>query len=222
MQSHERLLVFYYFVQTFYCFFSRRQLQWVLVSEAASSENAAVLQVDLASSRPRLDTLQFYYAPEAADDGQPRENKTVNGLTYRNPLIGYTVEIPVTVSLWMTYCTCVPFYFFCVCLLFVLFGPGMRVPKATHGCCSCQERLSPLTPMTQTPPPTFRPPSPFPPSLLPYPSLLSLPQYPFSPFSPPSFPSFPFPLLKSAKGLGSALAPSAGFGAEPRLLMHSE
>ena len=47
-------------------------------------------QVDLFALQ-RTDTLHFYYEPE-------NEIKTVSGLTYRNPLIGYTVKPPVEVS----------------------------------------------------------------------------------------------------------------------------
>ena len=57
-----------------------------------------ICQVDLASTRPRLDTLQFYYEPESG------AVKSVGGLTYSDPLIGYKVEVPVNVS----YTACLP------------------------------------------------------------------------------------------------------------------
>jgi len=66
--------------------------------------------------------------------------------------------------------------------------------------CPHQGRLSPLTPMTQTPPPLpFPPPSSFPPSPLPFPSLpLSLPQYHFPLSHLPLSPPFPFPCREAA------------------------
>ena len=85
----------------------------------------------------------------------------------------------------------------------------------------CQGRLSPLTPMTQTPPPlSFL--------LLPLSLPPLFPSFPFlnTPFPLsllPLSPPFPFPSRppESARSLGSPLAPPARSGAEPRPLMHS-